>query len=662
VRADTVKLRRYSDHFAEVQASGAGMVIARLGDMVALSLSLALRRAYRRLRRSGRGTAERVDVVRALLRDAEGRRLLVRFTRDPWAVRSFLAEAARLVLARRLATGSTREELEPVVLTATLNDDLVEIHAVKRSIATELCLSEIGRQALEAARDRGIAQFFLVLDRTVSPRPPLIANDRYALPNVARWLAAYPETVARLAFGEGGEPPSTTPAPRMPSPATDSFKWMSAATRCPDLVPLLHDAHRGRTGGNPAPPFDEAVRPPCRISPEPRRRSVLFLNQCYYNFKYLAAALRDRGWDALVANLYSPDGLDAKYYHGEDINLYVADPDEFRKRLQLFFSETCQRFGIVHSYGVGALSLFPEMWDSEPTHATIPWDILEWRRRNILIGYTPTGCLDGVSKSAFGAWSPVSCARCSWRDRPDVCSDAKNLAWARKREMLVDLISLDCGPGIEFNASAKVFRGPLTAALDPEIWRPDMKPPEHLRRTRTRDDEVLVYHGVGNYAMRTRDGINIKGTHAVVAAIDALREEGIPIRLDFVDDVPSIDNRFVQGQADIVVDQLNHGRYGATAREGMMLGKPVVARINPWDGEGIPATRCILETPVVNADEGTIKDVLRDLALDPAKRAAIGRASREHALKWCSAPSLAGRFERVYDIVRETGRPPRTLD
>ena len=93
-----------------------------------------------------------------------------------------------------------------------------------------------------------------------------------------------------------------------------------------------------------------------------------------------------------------------------------------------------------------------------------------------------------------------------------------------------------------------------------------------------------------------------------------------------------------------------------------MLGKPVVARINPSDGDGIPVTRCILKSPVVNAAEGTIKDVLRDLALDPARRAAIARASRKHAFKWSSASALAARFERVYDIVRETGRPPRTLD
>jgi hypothetical protein len=539
----------------------------------------------------------------------------------------------------------------------------VELHAVPPSVVAELGLFDMARPVLADARARSIDRFALVLDRTVEPRPRLIAKDRYALPNLGRWLAASPQAVERLIVGDRSAPPPLSPAPPIASAATDGLQWISAAARWPDLVPLLHDAHRQARDADPAPPFDRAIAPQqCRPAAEPRRRSALFLNQCYYNFKYLAAALRERGWDALVVSLHPPEGPHSRFFHGDDVNLHDADPAQFKRRLDEFFDEVCGRFGIIHSHGVGAISLYPQNYDVDASHAAIPWDILEWRRRGILIGYTPTGCLDGVAQSTFGTWSPVSCARCSWRDRPDVCSDAKNRAWARKREMLTDLIALDCGPAIDFNASEKAFRGPLTAALDPETWHPDLDPPEHLRRPRTRDDEVIVYHGVGNYATRTRDGVNVKGSHAVIAAIDALRAEGIPIRLDFIDDVPSIDNRFVQVQADIIVEQLNHGRYGATAREGMMLGKPVVARINPWDGDGVPATRCILETPVVNADEASIKDVLRDLALDPAKRAAIGRASRAHALKWSAAPSLAERFERVYDIVRDTGRPPRSLD
>ena len=89
-----------------------------------------------------------------------------------------------------------------------------------------------------------------------------------------------------------------------------------------------------------------------------------------------------------------------------------------------------------------------------------------------------------------------------------------------------------------------------------------------------------------------------------------------------------------------------------------MLGKPVVGRVNKFEQDGAPATACIQETPIVHADESTVVDVLRDLALNPSKRSEIGRASREHAIKWWSADRLAERFERVYDHIREHGRPP----
>jgi glycosyltransferase involved in cell wall biosynthesis len=93
-----------------------------------------------------------------------------------------------------------------------------------------------------------------------------------------------------------------------------------------------------------------------------------------------------------------------------------------------------------------------------------------------------------------------------------------------------------------------------------------------------------------------------------------------------------------------------------------MLGKPVVGRVDFSDGEGLPATRCILDTTIVHADENSIADVLRDLALDPSKRREIGAASREHAVHWWSAERLAGRFEYVYDHIRIHGRPPAEED
>ncbi|MDP4289138.1 MAG: hypothetical protein Q8922_14550 [Bacteroidota bacterium] len=408
------------------------------------------------------------------------------------------------------------------------------------------------------------------------------------------------------------------------------------------------------------PPFDRPYSLPEFVAGPRKNRAVLFPHSAYYNFFYLAKALRKRGWDAVALCTEAPDSSNRRFYHGEDLTIYSEDPVAHRKKLADFFASNVDRFGIIHSYGVGALSLFAANQDGNSEFDSVPWDILEWKRRGALIGYTHSGCLDGVSQSTFRRWSPTMCANCVWEARADVCSDSRNLAWGRKINIVADLFCSETDPPLDYKGASNVFRAPLTFAIDPEIWHPDLVPPAHLKRDRA-SGEIVVYAALGNYITRSRDGRDVKGTGAIQRAVEQLQAEGIRIRLDFVHDVPSIDNRFVQVQADIIVDQLNYGRYGALAREGMMLGKPVVGRVNK-DDDGRPATQCIVETPIVHADESSIADVLRDLALDPEKRAAIGQAGRAHAIKWWSADRLAERFEFVYDHLRLHGRLPNEKD
>ena len=45
------------------------------------------------------------------------------------------------------------------------------------------------------------------------------------------------------------------------------------------------------------------------------------------------------------------------------------------------------------------------------------------------------------------------------------------------------------------------------------------------------------------------------------------------MELIFLHDVPNSQLRYYQAQADIVVDMLTYGFFGATAREAMMLGQ-----------------------------------------------------------------------------------------
>ena len=132
-------------------------------------------------------------------------------------------------------------------------------------------------------------------------------------------------------------------------------------------------------------------------------------------------------------------------------------------------------------------------------------------------------------------------------------------------------------------------------------------------------------------------------------AVARLKAEGINVRLEFVTGVPSTDVRFIQLQSDVVIDQLNHGRYGANAREAMMLGRPTICHINKSELPGEKVLESIDTCPLVSANEATVYAVLRDLLLDAKRRRDIGDANRRFAMKWHSAGACAARFEQVFD-------------
>jgi hypothetical protein len=231
-----------------------------------------------------------------------------------------------------------------------------------------------------------------------------------------------------------------------------------------------------------------------------------------------------------------------------------------------------------------------------------------------------------------------------------VCSDERNLGWARRASRQCDVIFADTAPGLDLLALPKTIRDPISSALDPEIWRPDLVIPAEFRVERE-PGEILVYHSFGNYEHRGRGERNVKGTPAVFEAIERLKSEGRKVRLIFVTGMRNLDVRYIQLQADIVVDQLNFGRYGAMAKEAMMLGKPVICYVNPLEtrpGLEVPAMK---ELPLVSATEDSLYEVLKGLIDAPERRAVIGAASRAYMLKWHSADACAERYERVYDAL-----------
>jgi len=439
---------------------------------------------------------------------------------------------------------------------------------------------------------------------------------------------------------------------------------MDALKREPDLIDFMANGQAaylpklaGTEKGVPL-PFDAADLLPKLVPAQPKSRSAVFLHNNYYHFNTLAAALKKRGWDAITVSVEPPDSAQQQFYFGEDINLYHDDPKIRHRQICEFLQTVPERFGALHFYGQYQPSFFLENNDNAKNRTRFPWDFMELRRHRTIIGYSASGCADGATQSNVRKISDNVCGRCVWELRPDVCSDAKNQAWAHTLDDICDWVGIEGDWAVGDRVGPKFVRGPIVSALDPDYWTPDLEVPEEMRIER-KPGETLIYHAVGNLETRRVGGRDIKGSTAVEAAIAKLQDEGLGVKLFFASKLPIQKVRYYKAQADIVVDQLNYGRIGANGRESFMQGKPVITRLMPGQGEGMPELRTIAEAPALNATEQTIEGVLRDLVNDPEKRQEMSVQSRTFALKWFAADVCARRFEMVIDRVAK-GLPPET--
>ncbi len=444
-----------------------------------------------------------------------------------------------------------------------------------------------------------------------------------------------------------------------PPAAPDYSARLSAIVEDIERLDFRARASRGSEAIE-SPPFDQPEALPKLSFAEPRRKSALLLHNNYYHFNCLGAGLRRRGWDTLTVSLQAPDGPDRQFLHGEDLSLFDPNPAAMARKTRDFFNTVPERFGALHFHGQGYATFFGQYVENSGDPQIVPWDFLELRRHRLIIGYMPSGCLDGGLKSSIRELTGGLCARCVWDERPDICNDAKNGAWNTKLALLCDWVGLECDLATPERIGSKTVYGPVVAAIDPERWRPNLDIPDDMRIARA-PGEILIYHAVGNYAARRQGDRDIKGTGAVLAAIEQLKAEGLPVQLVFAHDIPSTRVRFVQVQADIVVDQLNYGRYGANAREAMMLGKPTICRLRATQASPLPPLRPILEAPMIDADEATIIDKLRALVLNADERRRLGDEARRFAVAWHGEDACAERYERVIDRVRN-GLPADSPD
>ena len=265
--------------------------------------------------------------------------------------------------------------------------------------------------------------------------------------------------------------------------------------------------------------------------------------------------------------------------------------------------------------------------------------ILRLFRRKLI--YLPTGCLETLSKKKFSLLDDGNvCGNCGVWDR---CDDNINEANFRLVRKYFDF-GFSGGSLESSEYPTKVFPW---KAIDLELWSPNLTVPADFRLPES--SAIRIMHS--NFlekSGRNWMGKNIKGTPYVVAAVERLKSEGHNVEYIFADNLHIADMRFIQAQADIVVEQLIYGWWGSTGVETMALGKPVVCYLREeWKANffrNFPEYDCL---PIVEADTATIYEVLKQLVLDEKLRERKGRESREFAEQHFSPEINARKLESL---------------
>ncbi len=103
-----------------------------------------------------------------------------------------------------------------------------------------------------------------------------------------------------------------------------------------------------------------------------------------------------------------------------------------------------------------------------------------------------------------------------------------------------------------------------------------------------------------------------KGTAMIMPVLDRLSNEGL-IEVSLIQGVPSSSMPDVFAGVDVLLDQFRAGSYGVAACEAMAAGCAVVGQVSDQVRDVVRrSTGHVL--PIVEADPGTLEQVLRDLA------------------------------------------------
>jgi glycosyltransferase involved in cell wall biosynthesis len=150
-----------------------------------------------------------------------------------------------------------------------------------------------------------------------------------------------------------------------------------------------------------------------------------------------------------------------------------------------------------------------------------------------------------------------------------------------------------------------------------------------------RRQKILIAHAPSNRM--------IKGSNYLERAITDLQASGYLVELLLIENMPYEQALRTAASADLVVDQLLVGAYGAFAVEMMALGKPVVCYIRDNVRSIYPA-----DLPIISANPTTIGQVLKELIEQPQHWPQIGQQSLLYAERVHDSLAVARQTQQYY--------------
>ena len=186
---------------------------------------------------------------------------------------------------------------------------------------------------------------------------------------------------------------------------------------------------------------------------------------------------------------------------------------------------------------------------------------------------------------------------------------------------------------------------PTQIAIDTEQWRPPLEKEPAA-------GEVVVIHAPNHR--------HIKGTDALLEAVEELGKDGVSIRLELLERRSNAEVRDAMERSDIVADQFVAG-YALFAIEGMSTGKPVLSALD-WLPEDVRSQLDRIGLPIVDTGRENLATRLRELVDDPDRRRKLGEAGRQFVMEHHSFDAVGSVWEAIIGHVWTGAALPGWLD